>query len=230
MKFLFALVIFILLTLFLFFGRKGLLKNQKTIIGGIVPHHLVADFMIDDFFRKLAPQKPKTIVVFGPNHLEKGKEDILFGETYNEIVQNENSIKALMPYIDKYLPETKVVPLILKKNCSRQKIEKTADYLISSVSKDTVFIASVDFSHYLTMEEAWQKDEDTLKAIKNKEYDYLLSLNSEYLDSPASIVLLLKIMEKKDKNNMTILKHTNSGEILKSEAAPVTSYFEIAFE
>src|SRR5687768_5129641 len=48
-------------------------KEQKkpiptTTYGAIIPHHTVAGFMMANYFSQLALQKPKTIILIGPNH------------------------------------------------------------------------------------------------------------------------------------------------------------------
>jgi hypothetical protein len=46
-------------------------KDYK-IKGGIVPHHLLPSYIVADFFKHIAHQKPKTLILIGPNHYEKG--------------------------------------------------------------------------------------------------------------------------------------------------------------
>lgn len=108
--------------------------------------------------------------------------------------------------------------------------EKGSCHILTSVyGWETVFVASVDFSHYLPAAKAREKDKETLKILKSFNYDKLYSLNNDYVDSPKSVGILFSIMQSLGKHDFSVLNNTNSGDILKDDLVPTTSYFEIAF-
>jgi len=230
---------------------------SKKIYGAIIPHHLLASFMIADLFSVLQEQGPDLIILVGPNHFEKGDSKVIsaeedwetpFGilESAKDIVQNlkkaklietsgsiltdEHSISGIVPFIKYYLPQTKILPLIFSIETNEQDIEKL-NYILEKFfnPNEAVVIASVDFSHYLMKEQAGEKDKITIKALEDFNYMPIFYMNNDYLDSPASIICLLKIMENFKAKNLKILNHTNSGEILQEKYQPTTSYFEIIF-
>lgn len=229
----------------------------KKIAGGIIPHHLLASFMIADFFKTVSAQKVENVFLIGPNHYEKGKDSALtsiynwstpFGQVatgssiINRLVENklagiddkilekEHSVAGIMPFIKYYLPGAKVVPIILSQNTTRREMEKLSDELMSSVKKEnSIIIASVDFSHYLTSEEAEDKDRETLKIMENFEYELLLNLDNDHLDSPASIGVMMMAMEKIKSGRLQILQNTNSGNLLGERYGKTTSYFSIIY-
>ncbi len=109
--------------------------------GGIIPHHLFPGFILSDFFSRLAKETPKRVIVIGPNHAEAGNYKLLsskyawetpYGTVLpdmdaidkladnglihiNEsVLENEHSVAGLMPYVKYYLPNAKVVPIILR--------------------------------------------------------------------------------------------------------------------
>ena len=226
------------------------------IFGGIIPHHLFPGFIIADFFARLTQQNPETIILIGPNHYEKGNfkalsslyswdtplgvvepeksiidqllKDALIRIDEN-VLSNEHSVAGIMPFVKYYLPDSRVVPIILSGYMTQENTRTLSEVLKSYVNERTVIIAPVDFSHYLTNSEAQQKDEVTLEAMKNFDYRTLFSLNNDYLDSPASIATVLMVMENLGRTEMDILHHTNSGELQKNDSIGTTSYFSISY-
>lgn len=251
----------------LFFDEKtfneGVARTKKEnklssyhVAGGIIPHHLFPGFILTDFFNRLAVQKPKTVVLIGPNHYEKGNYKILtslyswetpFGRVdpsdniINELVKkgavkideevlaNDHSAAGMMPFIRYYLPGTNVVPILISGYTTQKEAEALAGSLGDIMDQDTVLVAPVDFSHYLTSKQAKERDEVTLEVLKNYDYRQLFSLNNEYIDSPPSIAVLLIVMQKLGTTKIDILYHTNSGELQRDDYIPTTSYFSIAY-
>lgn len=225
------------------------------IRGAVVPHHLLADRLISRVFAELGKQNPSTVILIGPNHENLGGPVVTgfqgwqtpFGvvevkeETVNQLVQSqlakkdeqvcgmEHSIGNLMPFIKYYLPNAKVVPVVLHHDLTLEEAGRLGKELAGLVKKDAVLVASVDFSHYLTWEEAEKRDQETLAAMKNRNLGQIFRMGNDYLDSPASLGVLFSAMEEKGIKEFTVLDHTNSGEILHSSLAETTSYFTMLF-
>lgn len=234
------------------------LENQESqwIAGGVVPHHLLVESIIDNFFRQFSSQNPKTVILVGPNHFEKGSFGVLSSldgwdtpvgtisaqvEIINDLVDKklvmidektvseEFSINGIVPMIKNHLPQAKLIPLILSTRMREGEIFGLADELTKLIDRETILIASVDFSHYLSGAQAEKRDKVTFDLIRNNDYEKILTLNNEYLDSPPSLVVLLKAMENLKKTKMNILDHTNSGIIIGDPNIQTTSYFSITF-
>lgn len=232
-------------------------KELKGIVlAGVVPHHLVAGNLITDFLSALALQNPELLVIVGPNHFNLGGR-IITGfadwqtpeglvKTEGSIVQillkkemavqdeqvlrNEHSIGSLMPLIKHYLPQAQVVPLIFHHDVTLEEVDKllaVIDPLLAEAN--SVLLASVDFSHYLTRKEAEEKDSFTLKVMNNFDYPTLFHLGNDYLDSPVSLATVIRYAERKDVHEFQLLANTNSGVILQNEVIETTSYFTILF-
>lgn len=226
------------------------------ITGGITPHHLAVSFILADFYNRLSWQKPTTIILLGPNHYEKGNFKALtslYGwETPFGIVEpdeviintlvkrnlvrvdentlpNDHAVAGSMSFIKYYIPEAKVVSILLSGSMNKEESEILADNLKEFVKGDTVIVAPVDFSHYLTNKQAQEKDKITLQVMKDFDYRQLFLMNNDYLDSPPSIGTVLMVMQKLGTTNMDLLYHSNSGEIQKNDYIQTTSYFEIAY-
>jgi poly-gamma-glutamate synthesis protein (capsule biosynthesis protein) len=221
---------------------------EEKIYGGIVSHHLITSPEIASFFFNLKQQSPQTVVIIGPNHFNAGNANISisaypyktpWGTVYpendyvSELIKSravynnedaftrEHSISALVSFVSYYLPNTKIVPIIIKKGTKREDIDKLAQNLDLILSEDDIVVASVDFSHHLDQNSAEFHDKMSVDAIGSFDYDRVLK--SE-IDSPASINVLLKYLEGRGKQKM-VYKNINSADISKDAfSEDVTSY------
>lgn len=229
--------------------------SLSSIKGGVIPHHLVADKLIARVFNQLKNQKPETIILIGPNHKNSGAPIITsslgwqtpFGvvdvdqkllkdisasggvQQNDKIISKEHSMGNIMPFVKYYLPETKVVPLILQNDITLKEANAFGEKLAGLINDDTIILASIDFSHYLTSAEAEKKDQETILALQSWNLGRIFIMNDDYLDSPASIGILFKTMEKAGMNDFTILNHTNSGVLLGNKNIATTSYITLLF-
>ena len=227
------------------------------IKGGIIPHHILPSFIIADFFSCLSAEEIETIVLVGPNHYERGNFSVItsgykwetpFGvlkpdieiitdfegkkiiEKDETVIPLDHSMTSILPFIQYYLPEVKVVPLILKSDFSEKEVDELAGELRKYIqSRKVILLASVDFSHYLTNFEAKEKNTESLEAIKKRSYDEIFAFGNEHMDSPASVALVLKVMDAIDSKQMTVLHDTNSGEMIGDNFAQITSYLSLSF-
>lgn len=230
--------------------------TEGQISGGVVPHHLVAGHLTARLIKEIAHSDPKIIVLVGPNHNNAGGKVItgLYDwqtpegiiKTDQKIVQKlveqglavldekvmstEHSIGAVVPFIRHFMPETLIVPLIFHHDVSLEEVDSILEKLIESLGEETVILGSVDFSHYLTRQEAEEKDKVTLKVMESFDYRALYGMSSDYLDSPASLSLVFRHAEKKGIKEFQVLDNTNSGVILKNDTIETTSYFTLLFE
>lgn len=230
--------------------------KTSPIIGGIVPHHMLAEEYIHDLFIRLTEQQPQTIILMGPNHEELGDFPIItagndwdtphgtlpanitlidklissgIAHRNDAIIANEHSIFPLMPLIAMRLPDTTVVPIILSNHMNLSEIELLSTTLSEYVGPNTVLIAAVDFSHYLKTDEAKMNDEETIEFIKSYNVEKIITLDNAYLDSPSSIGTLLLTMQEQSASRLEIVDHGNSGELLSDPATETTSYLEVVF-
>lgn len=230
--------------------------SLKSIRGGITPHHLLPGTILSRFFYAVSQKSPSTIIIIGPNHSEAGQASVLtsqydwetpFGTTFHDhyltnefvsmniatvdekVVPADHSVTATIPYIKRYLPNTKVVPLLVSNTMNIEEIKQLSDQLARLLPSDTVVVASVDFSHYLNANEADEKDQVTFELMQNYDYERLLSLNNDYTDAPATIILFLELMKTLNSRDTVLLDHTNSGHLTRDPFIETTSYFSILF-
>lgn len=236
-------------------GRSGRLQGKR-IVAGVLPHHLVAGTMIMELLEHVAAQEPEVLVLIGPNHYNQGGRIITgladwqtpLGLVKTEkslvcslleqrevvrdekILGKEHSVGNLMPLIKHFLPATPVVPVILHYGVSLTEVDQLLDRLQAALQdKRAVLLASVDFSHYLTREEAQEKDRFTLQVMRDFDYATLFRLDNAYLDSPASLAGALRWAERAGIKNFHILGNTNSGVLFRDDKMATTSYFNLLF-
>ena len=95
--------------------------------------------------------------------------------------------------------------------------------------KKCLFIASVDFSHYLSLEKSNEMDEITRRALEDRNIQQINCMNNDFMDSPASIITLLAAMDEVKAYNQKMLNHSNSAIIAGNGYDYTTSYFTYVF-
>jgi AmmeMemoRadiSam system protein B len=191
------------------------------------------------------------IIVIGPNHVNAGSAAVAtsdrswqtpFGLVQSdagaigrltggglvrsepEVLAYEHSVAGVVPAIAYYLPEARVVPLVLRHDLTAAEVERLAAALVPLLDGGTVIVAAVDFSHYLQAKEARARDGETLAALEALDSSRILSFGDEHVDSPASIAVVMEAMRLKGVGEFQLMENTNSSELGGSARAPVTSY------
>jgi len=236
------------------FKKKNIDLSNKKVIGGIIPHHLLAADLIAEFFSNFKSIDYDTVILIGPNHFLAGNADIITSAydwqtpygilecdqkvldqllKFNEIkveekiFQNEHSINGETAFVKKIFPVTKFLPIVLKPSVDQDEAEKLAEYLFKIFNNRKILVlASVDFSHYKDSATAQINDKISIDAIKNFSFDKIYDLD---IDSPASIYVLLKFSELSGAN-FELLNNANSAILadkpgLNSTTSYVTGYF-----
>lgn len=232
---------------------EGCQFHEGAIRGGIVTHHFLADQMMVDFFECLASQtKPERIILMGPDHFRKGLNAVSvsslpwktpFGmldadkeavgkirkaldlKMDDDAFSGEHSIGILVPFIRHYFPDTRIVPLTVKKQLPKNMSITLAELLRQYQSDPkTLILLSMDFSHYQPPDESDRRDEISKRVILDQSIELINSLD---VDSPSGLFLLLSAMNGSD---ISIRQHSNSAKITgKMGLKSVTGYFTIFF-
>lgn len=224
----------------------------------IVPHHLLASNIIADIIKRVAQTNPSTIIILAPNHYERGsvavssfaKWDTPIGSVdadkkiVREVVElpfvaadgdrvlaAEHAVGNLVPFIKYYLPQTKIVPIVLRRGISRAQIDELVIYLTRAVSNPTTAIlASVDFAHGVTPAESEQINAKVRAYLQQRLYDDIISCGSACSDAPQVLVTLLKTLDVVQSVAMNVVHDTNSANITRQQTNNITSYLGIIFE
>ncbi len=245
-------ILFVCITAFLVFA---FLKNDspKVTLGGVVPHHNLAEIKIDEFWKEVSETaKPKTIFLVGPDHFNLAKAPTVITKNQNvfpdytkleqetltkmsslgvveddSIFINEHSIQIHVPYVYRYFPEAKIVPILFRSDTTLEEVIELTKNIRPFLSQETIVIASVDFSHYLSVEEARERDEVSIKALKTFDYETLSHFGPDNADSDQSLIFMLEMVCPSHDCAWEELFHGNSTDFEPANPFETTSYFSL---
>ena len=202
-----------------------------------VNHHLLAPHLIAKEFALVATDQPITVVLLSPNHFFRGQGGAITSQydwqtPYGVLKSNQVVIKQLsdsglvnidetpfdqehgaaniVGFIKKSLPNATVVPLIVKENLSKEKIDQLAEKLKDILPADSLIVGSIDFSHYLPSNAADFHDIQTLAVMNNFDYDRIDRLD---IDSHPGLRLLLKYFDATGNKKFVLTSHENSSTV-----------------
>lgn len=208
------------------------------IRAAIIPHHQLAQALIQDLGQRLEVQAPRRVIIISPNHYEVGNSPIIttqssligLGTTDPSVISNEHGFQTPYTILKNYLPHTEFIPLIISTHLSSVDMDTLIDHLTAQLTTNDILIASTDFSHYRDLTTANAKDDEIKKLIIAKNYSEILKLNNDYVDSPRSLVILLKTLDRWGSFTADFVNHSNSALIAQDYASQsTTSYFEILY-
>lgn len=233
--------------------------SYADVLGTILPHHTVAHEMICDFFAKASKKNTyDLIVVISPNHASLGKQfqvslknyltyngqvmtdrhiagalinSKLAVEVSDDVLTKEHGQLVHMNYIGYYFEKTPVLSIMINETRSYEGIREFSEVILNSVKdKKVLYIASIDFSHYLTLDQADKNDAMTEVLLEQNNPERMISLSNDYIDSPSCYALLIELLKKSGTYTTMEVEHNNSAVILnKKNIAQTTSYFSFIY-
>ncbi len=235
------------------FTNKKIDLQDQNVIGGIIPHHLLAADLIAELFSNFTSDYD-TVILIGPNHFFAGQAEIIssvydwqtpYGvlqcdrnildellqfekvKIEEDVFQKEHAINSEVAFIKRTFPQAKFVPLVLRAGVNERNAADLAKRLASiAKTRKILVLNSVDFSHYNNSETAQANDKISIQAIKSFDLHNIYDLD---LDSPASIYTLMKFSELSGAK-FRLLNNSNSAILsgqpdLTSTTSYVTGYF-----
>lgn len=222
--------------------------SVKNIAGVILPHHGLASSLLDTSYKKLSSQKQySTIVIIGPNHFtpESGlfttspylQADIKISESVKnlirtfpdmhvseDIISHDHAVMIHLPYIRQYFPQASIIPVLVSPSATLDDIKKFSHSISSQLPTDTLYIASIDFSHDSTMDEGLKNNEETIAAIRTFDIKTLLSFTDKHLDSPNGATAWLMAVRNRKATSWELWDSSHSGFFLDDPRSRGTSY------
>lgn len=238
-------------------------KNKKIfsefeISAGVVPHHLLARELIENFFNYLSSKvKPEVIILLSPDHFQAGKilesdfitvsplaedfhglkidqkliSNISFENEFvfeNSAIKKEHGILNLLPFIKNHFQDSKIVPILISQTTSKEKVDRLLESLNFHCPDKTLVLASVDFSHYLPKSAAEFHDTKSKRVLINFEKENFQNLDA---DSWQALYLARGFANLRKKESPTVIGYKNSADFLeKEDTRETTSYFSVVFE
>ncbi|MFC1789911.1 AmmeMemoRadiSam system protein B [Patescibacteria group bacterium] len=255
-----ALILFIVCSGKRFVDNYREEKHQElSISGGIVPHHLLAKDIIDKFFQYLSKENKENIVILSPDHFDisvltgssyigvSSEEERFLDCPINTALLNsmdslnlthnsgavaaDHGISNLTPFVKKYLPESKILPLLISPRATAVEIEELIQILNRISEANPIVIASVDFSHYLPRAVAEFHDVKSISTLVDFRKEAFLNLEVDSWQAlyGARLFARLKAMEK-----VRIIGRGGSWDYVgggtTGENEETTSYFSVIFQ
>lgn len=227
------------------------IKQSRTFTGLIVPHFdPVSNLTISAL--KEVTTTPDLIILIAPNHYEAGTSPIITGSylsskfalhpkfaiekmqqlaqmtvaSYEDaVISGDHSIGTPLPLIAQKFPNTPIVAIVLKYHQNPEDIQNLLLALQKISTNNTLIVASLDFSHYLSSDIAPLKDAQTQKYIEAHDYKHIEGLSNDYIDSPWTLITFLKFLQASGVEQGRILGHTNTGLVAGQTIESSTSFF-----
>lgn len=219
--------------------------------GLIVPHHLLAAPLIARGFKLVSGHRYKRVIVLFPDHFRRVKGvfasssrsfDTLYGKVEtdepavaellsnsglvedSDLFSEDHGIRALLPFLKHYLPDTPVVPVAIATKATRQDADRLADVLRPLITEDTLIVQSTDFSHFLPFAEARAFDQQTLNILASGDLDQIAGLSMPmHLDSPMALYLNA-LLQADIGADLHVVASRNSNEYFENYLKETTSY------
>lgn len=234
-------------------AKEDCYSNTKGIIS---THHLLASDIIHNLFKSIEANHYDNIVIIGPDHSSRRGNDIIISDnawstpfgiveinmkyneklstfplvkTDNEFMESEHSNSALIPFIKYYFPDAKLNTIALPTTLTIKESTDFGNLLAETLdSENTLLLASIDFSHYLSFSEASLHDVETFTSISDMDFEKISRYTNDNLDSPETLIAFLTYVD-----SLACYKHLlenkNSAHYAKPDEEGTTSYFTMVY-
>ncbi len=192
-------------------------------VAGVVNHHTLAADLIADFFVRLQTSRPdiKRFVIISPDHFNAGQGYIsthtrpyevgtstvsmdkdgvrtlldsgLVTKENGLLFEQEHGVGALIPFLTKAYPDALIIPVAYRGDLPKDVLPSFSEALRDLWDEETVIILSADMSHYLTTEQALERDEDTEVWLRTKD-ETIASATDDNIDSGKSTAAVFMAM------------------------------------
>lgn len=200
-----------------FFSNAKLLPNRQKLQALIIPHagYIYSGQTAAWGYHQLQDSKYEHFVLTGPSHhsyfdglssssagiwqtpIGQTKHYVVSKETkqvkiFDQAHLREHSLEVQLPFLQKIRKNFSITCFLTGFNVD---VEKVADYFINNYSNSFLIVSS-DLSHFLTQDEASEKDRQTIEAILKNDLKYLSS-NDNIACGLTGILILLEIVKKR---------------------------------
>jgi len=221
---------------------SALTQDSGEIYGIILSHHIPTTIpKLVEYYTKLKKSKlVKNFIIIGPDHTDSGKNPITvsnasFYTTYGEVkpiegfaqkldnlklanieegvFDPEHSVGSQVLIISKLFPSAKITPIILRSDTSKEQARALGGFIAKYLDDETVLVASIDFSHYLSTRQATPIDQISGNIIRNLDQESLALVK---VDSPASAEVFVEAMKQKQAYNVTDFNVLNTNDFMQN--------------
>lgn len=129
----------------------------------------------------------------------------------------EHSIEVLLPFLQHFNKDIKIVPIVLSQtsaNAYKEIGAEIADVLVD-LEKDVIILASSDMTHYEPQEQVKDKDDYAIQAILKLDVDTLLERLTEQnitMCGVASVAVLMAVAKSMGAQSAELVSYKTSGD------------------
>lgn len=193
------------------------------VYGTVMSHHIPTTIpkLVENYSRIKEDQTVKKIIIIGPDHNDAGKTPVSisqekfvtnFGELSPELstayvllnsgvaavdeapFDLEHSVGSQVLVISRVFPEAKILPIIVRSDLPRIEAIKLGNVIADQIDEETILVASVDFSHYLTSDRAMPLDEISGDIVRRLDLD---AIGAVKVDSMGAVLAFMQAMKAK---------------------------------
>lgn len=165
---------------------------------------------------------------------EKAAQSLLSEEAqvrfFPKAFEREHSIEVQLPFIQKVLPQAKIVPILMG-NPTREAFEHLSAGLARLAQNgDVLIVASTDLSHYHNYETAQRMDGDMIEAILRLSVgacEQLVTSGRAEMCGAYAVMTALEAARRLGANTGTLYQRANSGDIPGGDTSRVVGYSAI---
>ncbi|MGE3308033.1 MAG: AmmeMemoRadiSam system protein B [Rhizobiaceae bacterium] len=238
-------------------GANDFTASNQRLTGIVVPHHLLVPHLIAMGFKAASGFSYRRIVVLTPDHFRGTAKpfattarsfDSALGLVPTDraavaqllaapdrveescLFSSEHGIRALLPFVRHYFPDTPIVPVAVSVRAGREDWDALTEILKGIVDDDTLVIESTDFSHYLPQYEARRFDQQTLNVLAAGSLDQLAALRQpQHLDALGALYMQVKLQREKFGTAPLVIANENAQQYSAQQSDQTTSYMVILF-
>ena len=134
----------------------------------------------------------------------------------------EHSLEVILPFLQRYLVDFRLVPIIVGQGQVRQ----LSEALNQIIDGDSLLVISSDLSHFLSYPEAIARDRETIDEILNLKPDKLIRTDNRACGKMP--ILILTDLARRHRWQPVLLHYSNSGDTA-GDRTRVVGYATIAF-
>lgn len=214
--------------------------GERRLVGAMVPHaglvfsgpvaaHVYAEIAKDGL--------PETVVIIGPNHTGHGRPVSASAESFEtpmgimkvdlEIVSRlrgvveidrtahlyEHSLEVQLPFLQYLSPALKIVPVVMGQQDIIMAKETAKILREACAGKDVLYLASTDFSHYVSASVAKERDGKVIQKILDLDAEGMMETVSSLDVSMCGYGPVATMLLASGGSKARLLHYGNSGDV-----------------
>jgi hypothetical protein len=165
----------------------------------LLPHHMLVQEYIEEMYKSM-PADTQKIIVISPNHFGTGQFTVM------PVDEEELGYTPHRDFAKQYFPDAEIEGWMIRVDAQEPELLWLTEKLAAEAqNENSIFIFSVDFSHYLPAEISLVHDLRSIDIIESRSIAAAASVEA---DSPLAVELMLRLLEARDLS-MDVLKNTN---------------------